>query len=137
MSGLADTSEQPSLRDSGCGYPNIYGCLHPLRHRNHWNMAAFADEIDDSPVILSLLQVRELQIGQFAAPKPTAEQHRRYGAVSLSFECVRRRELPEAASLVCCKAISQPYAQLLDPALPPYPGRQFGAEKAAIGGFAG
>jgi hypothetical protein len=36
-------------------------------------VAAFANEIYYGPVFLALLQVRELQIGQFAAPQPAAK----------------------------------------------------------------
>jgi hypothetical protein len=36
-------------------------------------MAAFADQVDDGPMFLTLLQVSELQICQFASPEAAAK----------------------------------------------------------------
>ena len=98
-------------------------------------MPALADEIDKGPVFLAPLRVCELQIGEFAASQPAAEHHSKYGAVSFALECVRRRELPEAARLIGCEPISKPHTQFLDPFYPSYSGRQFGTEEAGICGF--
>jgi len=38
-------------------------------------MAAFADEINDRPMLLALLQMGELQISLFAAPQSATKQH--------------------------------------------------------------
>ena len=86
-------------------------------------------------MFLALLQVCELQIGEFAASQPTAEEHSKYGPVSLSLERVRRRELLEPTSLIGCEPISKPHTQLLDPLYPSYSGRQFGAEETGICSF--
>jgi hypothetical protein len=51
-------------------------------------MAAFADKINDRPMLLALLQMRELQISEFAAPQSATKQHGENGAVALTFEGV-------------------------------------------------
>ena len=51
-------------------------------------MAAFANEINDRPMLLALLQMRELQISQFAAPQSAPKQHGENGAIALPFESV-------------------------------------------------
>jgi hypothetical protein len=53
-------------------------------------MAAFADEINDRPMLLPLLKMRELQISQFAAAQSATEQHGENRAVTLAFESVCR-----------------------------------------------
>ena len=66
----------------------MYGCLDPLRQRNRPNMAAFADEINNGPMLLALLQMRELQISKFAASQSATKQHGENGAIALPFERV-------------------------------------------------
>jgi hypothetical protein len=56
-------------------------------------MAAFADEVYDGPMLLSLLKMRELQLCQFTAPQSATEQYGENGAITFSFERVRRRRL--------------------------------------------
>jgi hypothetical protein len=53
-------------------------------------MAAFADEINDRPMFLALLQMSELKICQFAAAQSAAKQHGENGAITLPFESVCR-----------------------------------------------
>jgi hypothetical protein len=73
FSGSADTSEYFPVRDSGRRNPEIDRHLYPIRHRNGSNMAGFPDQINDRPMFLALLQVRECQICQFATPETTAK----------------------------------------------------------------
>ena len=68
-----DTSKESSGRNPGSSRPAVDGRFDPLRHRNRSNMAAFADQIDYGPMFLALLQVREVQISQFAAAKSAAK----------------------------------------------------------------
>ena len=54
-------------RDSSLNEPGSVG------HRYGSNVPAFADKIDDGPMFLALLQMGELQTGQFTAPESSAE----------------------------------------------------------------
>jgi hypothetical protein len=71
-----DASKQSPRRDAGGGDPEVNGRFDPVRHRYGSNMPALADEIDDGPMFLALLEVREVQVGQFTAPESAAEQNR-------------------------------------------------------------
>jgi hypothetical protein len=48
--------------------PIVYEALHPVRHRNGPNIRGLADQVDDGPVVLPLLQVRHVQLND---PVPT------------------------------------------------------------------
>ena len=68
LSSPTDASEQTAIRNPGRRDPQIYGRFDSLRHRNRPNMAPFSDEINNRPMLFALLQMRELQISQFAVP---------------------------------------------------------------------
>ena len=49
--------------------PNVKDRLHPIRHRNRPNVTRLAHEIDNGPMLLSLLQVSEVQFHGFVPPQ--------------------------------------------------------------------
>ena len=53
-------------------------------------MAAFADEINNCPMLLALLQMRELKISQFASPQSATKQHGENGTIAFPIESVSR-----------------------------------------------
>src|SRR4051794_26742297 len=57
----------------------------PIRYGNGPNMAALANEIDESPVLLSLLQVGKRYVRQLATSEPATEQDSKNGAVAFAF----------------------------------------------------
>ena len=77
------------------------------------NVSAFADEIDDGPMFLALLQMREVQISQFTPPQTTAEQNGEDRPIPFALESVVGWRLPKPPSLVSSKPISKPHTQLL------------------------
>ena len=107
-----DASKQPSCRNPGRRDPQIHGRLDPAGHRYGPNVSAFAYQIDDCPMVLALLYMRELQIGHFAAPQTAAKQDGENCPVSFAFERVRVRRLPEFAGFVSGEPISKPDTQL-------------------------
>jgi hypothetical protein len=56
----ADTTEYLSRMQLSCMDPRIQGRLDPFGHGNRSNVPAFANKIDYGPMLLPLLQVREL-----------------------------------------------------------------------------
>ena len=52
---------------------------------------------NNRPMLLSLLQMREVQISQFPSPQPAAKQHCENGAVPFAFEPVGIGSLPNLA----------------------------------------
>ena len=56
------------MRDiRGC-QPIVNGSLNPRRHRDGSNVAAFANQVDDGPVILAALEMIDGQFSQLATP---------------------------------------------------------------------
>jgi hypothetical protein len=64
-------------------------------------------------VLLSLLQMREVQISQFPPSQAAAKQNREYRAVPSAFEGVRIGSLPKPARFVCREPVSKPDAKFL------------------------
>jgi hypothetical protein len=75
-------------------------------------VAAFTYEIDNGPVFLAPLQVREIQISQFAPPQTTAKQNRQDRPIPFAFKSVVGWRLPQPTSLVSGEPISKPHTQL-------------------------
>ena len=67
-----DTSEQSSGRNSGGSHPLVDRHFHPVGHRDGSNVPAFAEEINYRPMLLALLQMREVQLSQLAASESAA-----------------------------------------------------------------
>src|SRR6266705_7035676 len=55
-----DSPEQPPTADTGCSEPIIQHSSDPAGQRDRADVARFADQIHDGPVLLSLLKVVEL-----------------------------------------------------------------------------
>ena len=69
------TAEQPAGSNSRAGQPNVQVLLNPVRHRHRSYVTALSDEIDNGPVLFSLLQVGEGQLNGFMPPQAAGEQH--------------------------------------------------------------
>src|ERR1035441_8676624 len=129
--------ETPSCRNPGRHDPQIHGDLDPAGHRYGPNVSAFAYQIDDCPMVLALLYMRELQVGQFAAPQTAAKQDGENCPVPLAFERVRVRGLPEFAGLPSGEPISKPDTKLPGPFHPPDAGGELRTEQASVGSLIG
>jgi hypothetical protein len=76
-------------------------------------VAAFPYKVDDGPVLLSSLQVHEIQISQFTPSQTTAEQNGEDRPIPFALESVDSWRLPKPTGLVSGKPISKPHTQLL------------------------
>ena len=101
----SSSSDHPKLPEGFNRYPQIDHRFNPLRHRDGPNVAAFADEINDGPVLFALLQMHEVQISQFAPSESTAKQDSENCTVPFPLQSVRRRRLPEPTG--ASSAVSQ------------------------------
>jgi hypothetical protein len=131
LSGSADAAEQSSRFEFGGPDPCVYSRLNPARHRHGPDVPAFAHEIDNRPVFLSLLQMREVQISQFPPSQTAAKQDRENRAVPFAFEGVGIRSLPKPAGLLSREPVSKPHAEFLDTLQATDAGRQSGLSKPA------
>ena len=88
-------------------------------------------------MFLALLQMREVQISQFAAAESAAQQHGENRAVPLSFERVRGRRLPEATAFLGREPVPKPHTQLLGTLHTSDAGGEFRTEQASVCGLIG
>jgi hypothetical protein len=63
-------------------------------------VAAFPYKVDNGPVFLASLQMREFQISQFAPSQTTAEQNGQARPIPLAIESVVGGRLPKPPNLV-------------------------------------
>ena len=102
--GLVDRVEHRAARDGGRGGPRVDVVLHPRgdRHRSH--VSAFADEIRNHPVLLTLLNRLNVQRQQLGAAEATANQHGDHRLVS---QLARVRRVVASRSRRPCSGVSQ------------------------------
>jgi hypothetical protein len=91
---VGDTAEDDSVFNLSNGQPFIDGSFGPAGHRHRAHMSALTEQVNNGPVIVSLLKVRQLKTDQFGTPQAAAQQHGQNGMVSLPFvsPCRERRE---------------------------------------------
>ena len=70
-----DASKQPSGRKGCGGDPRVNGRFDPVGDRHSTDMPALAHQIDQSPVVLPLLDVANLELGHLRPTEATAEQN--------------------------------------------------------------
>jgi len=73
-SNLVDPAEQFSSINCGCGDPLVQFGSYPIWNRNRSNMASLADQIDNGPMLLALLEVIQSQRHGFMPPQAAREQ---------------------------------------------------------------
>ena len=96
-----DTSEQVSRpKFAAAASHTVDSRFDPVGHRNGSNVPAFANQINYRPMLLALLQVREVQISQFAASKSAAQQDGENRPIPLSFEGVWRQATARSDGLL-------------------------------------
>lgn len=89
-------------------------------------MPAFALQVNNRPVLLSLLNVTESKF-TLRGPKATGEKNRQGGAVTLALQQLRVWRIAEPLQLFGRQPIPKPDADLLNPLDAPYAGGQVGA----------
>src|ERR1700727_2223616 len=73
-----------TLRQARRKHPRINGHLYPGRHRRGADPTMLADQINDAPAAIALLQVRESERGHLRAPQATAEKNGEDSSVAQS-----------------------------------------------------
>jgi hypothetical protein len=130
--------------DSAKDFPTIDGSrakpggqlhVYPIGYRDSADMTGLANEVHDSPVFLSLLQVFDSQIRGLVSPQSACEEKCQQGTVTFTLHSRGVRTLPQRASLLRCEPVSHPNAIFLQTLHPPNPGGQIGAEQTTICGL--
>ena len=84
--------------------PVIDATLHPVRKGHRSNMAAFAEQIDDGPVIVPGLEMLQSKLSGFRAPQPAPEQHAENCTVTFADQ---RFSIGQRSKSFACSALSQ------------------------------
>ena len=87
-------TEHVTFRHAGWRCPGIDRHLHPGRHRRGADPAVLADQINDAPAAIALLQVRECERRDLRPSETAAEKNGENGSVAQSPECrdIRRAQ---------------------------------------------
>jgi hypothetical protein len=133
----ADTAKNLPTIDGSRTEPGKQLHVHPIGHRDRANMTALANKIHDGPVVFSLLQVFDSQIGGLVSSQPAGQEKSQQGTVAFAFHSCMVRTLPQRASLLIRQPVSHPHAILLQTLHAPNPRGQIGTEQPAICGLVG
>src|SRR5262249_28303871 len=79
---LPDRAEQCTIDDRSTFGPAVDRGLYPSRYGYCSHMTGFADQVDDRPVILALLNVANLQRNNLRSTQPTAKEEGDDGAIA-------------------------------------------------------
>src|SRR5258708_22657308 len=66
--------------------PQVERDLDPGRHRNGTQPPTLANQVGEYPAAVALLNMLDLEPGQFTTPQPAAEQYGQDGPVALSLD---------------------------------------------------
>jgi hypothetical protein len=91
---LRQRAQETTVFNLCCYLPGVNSLLHPNRYRDRSDPAALTLQVDDDPPALTLLNVFELQCGEFSASQRTSDQERQNAVIALAFDrgAVRHRK---------------------------------------------
>ena len=113
---------------SGCSHPQVDARFDTFGNRHDSNLAAFADQISYRRTFLTLLQMREVQVRQFAASESAAQQHGENCTIPLSSERVGAGNCQKRRASSAVSQFPTPHTQLLDTIHTPDTNREFRTE---------
>ncbi len=70
-----------AVHHTSLGGPCVNRVLHPGWHRNGPHASVFADEIDDAPAVVALLDMAQRQRCDFGAPESATEEYGEHVAI--------------------------------------------------------
>src|SRR5215469_10356876 len=70
---FVDPAKQPSSINCGCGEPIVQFCSDPIGNWNRSNVASLADQINNGPMLFTLLEMIQCQSDGFMPSQPTRE----------------------------------------------------------------
>ena len=104
-------------------------------NRDGSHMTTFADQVDDGPVLLSLLQMLHRQVNQFRPPQTATEQQRQHRKVSLAPDRASGRNAEKRFPLICGQPVSEPDPEFLGSLYSANAGGKLRAEQTTISSF--
>ena len=81
---LVDGAQQPAARDAGSQHPFVDGQFGPGRHGHGADALAFADQVDEHPAGVALLDVIDREPRQLLAAQAAAEEQTKQNPIAFS-----------------------------------------------------
>lgn len=116
--GLACATNAPkdaALAYAGGYQPGIDGALDPIRNRHCPNMSGLADQIDDGPVVVPPLEMRNIQFCGLFAAQATTQAEPEQCSISLALERIPVRGLPERICLFGGEPVTKANTKVFGP----------------------
>jgi hypothetical protein len=99
---LIELAKDKSALDSGHPGPCVDGLLSPLGHGHAAHSSAFADQIDNHPSAITLLNVPNGEVHGFTATQATTDEHGQQRTIARSFQRGRVRNGNKTFGLFAC-----------------------------------
>ena len=113
--------------------PRIDRVLHPRRHRDRPHAPVLADQIDDAPAVVALLDVLHRQVRQFGPAQSAPEQRGEHGPVAQSLLRAHVRRVQQRLRLAERQPVADADAVRPDALDPRDPRRQFRRQQPVVG----
>jgi hypothetical protein len=115
LPALRERPQQPVVFDPGRGHPGVYAVLDPDGDGHGADAPAFAFEVSQDPPALSLLNGRDVELGQLVPPQGATDQKGQDDIVALPFQGRGRqglllRRYPRSGWVMLCHAPSISFA---------------------------
>ena len=104
---LCNPAKDSSPVNSRSPQPPVQLPLYPVGDWNRSDVPRLANQVNNSPVVFSLLQVIYPEADSLMPSQPTCQQQSKKRSVPFPFEALAIRCLPKRVSLVCCQPVSR------------------------------
>src|SRR5271170_5799744 len=98
-------------------------------------MPAFTEEINDGPMIVPLLEMRQIQGDQLGTSQTAPQEQCKDCMVPLAFCIPGIRCIEKSAPLSTCQPVSEPHAELFCSLHSADAGRKIGTQQTVVGGL--
>jgi hypothetical protein len=78
-------------------------------------MPGLADQVDDRPVILSALKMRDIQFCRLFPAQPATQEETEQRSISLAFKRIRIQHLAERSCLIGGEPVTESDTEVLGP----------------------
>ena len=132
---LVDGPQHAAPGGAGGLYPFIERRFGPGGHRNSADAAVLANQIDDHPTPLALLDIGEVELGEFPAPQAATEQQTKQHTVAFTLQRRAVGSLQQLEGLRPGQPVPRPDPRAFGALDPSDRGGHGGIEQGVVGGL--
>jgi len=127
-----DFPEDLPVLNAGGHNPVLQLLSSPVGNRNRPDVTTLANHIDNRPMVFTLFEITQSERGYLTPSQSTGQQKRKQRSVTLAFEPLGVRCLPERLALTRCEPVTQTDAEFPYPMHAVNSGCKIGAEQTGI-----